>query len=144
MRRHKASHSQITPRRRWRTKLHSSSSSRMSWGWAGAKVASSGGNCWAFFEPLGNRVARHPENPGQSPQRGPLLISPQNLLFGRWRIAGHVRVLPEAAATRATPVTLLAVAGFSVLARVFATTMITVHRNIIASLTSVSHYRKIR
>ena len=72
VRRHKASHSPVTPRRRWPTKLHSSSSSRTSSGWAATKVnkvAASGGTFRAFFQTGGYRVARHAESSGESPSR---------------------------------------------------------------------------
>lgn len=109
VRRHKASHSQITPRRRWPTNVHNSSSSSTSPSSLGARVCSSGGRVRAFFEPGADGVARHAKRPAQSPQAAPLLIGAQDHFPLRLGVGVGTRALPVLSPTSPTSVALLAV-----------------------------------
>src|SRR6266481_8349816 len=65
-----------------RTKDHISSTSRISSGWAGSKVASSFGFCWSFFEPTRQRIAADTEGALDTTHAGTFVgVGSKNLFF---------------------------------------------------------------
>ena len=80
-----------------------------------------------FFDPRSNRVARNTEDARETTQRGALLVSSQNLLFGRFVIAVGARLLAQTTLAGAALVTLFAVARQTVLVNLVAATVVTIH-----------------
>ena len=78
-----------------------------------------------LFEPSGDGVARNPKGADQTAQAGALVVSAQNLLFGRLVIGLGARLLGRTAPASTTLVALFAVAGATMTNQLVARTMVT-------------------
>lgn len=81
---------------------------------AGASVCSKGGDSAAFFEPLGEGVARNAEDAADASQGGAFVVGPEELLFASRVVSGAGGLLDEATSAIAAAVALLALGGIAV------------------------------